>query len=102
MATKPKKASQKTRSYKHEKTKKRAKKEQQSSTETRKAKKKRRRRPLRRVFPIVVRLIFIAALCVGALILGAMVGYGILGEGEPKDILQKETWQHIIDIVTKE
>lgn len=65
-------------------------------------KKKRKRHPRRRAFPILLRIIVIAILCAGALLLGAMVGYGILGEGEAKDIFQVETWQHILDIVTKE
>ena len=53
-----------------------------------------------RMFPIWLRIILVAALIVGAAALGAMVGYGILGDGEPKDALKWETWQHILDIMS--
>jgi|SRR5699024_1797340 len=66
-----------------------------------KAEKKANKRPLRRIFPIWLRLIVIPLLCVAALLLGMMFGYGIIGDGNPKDALDMETWQHIIDIVRK-
>lgn len=55
----------------------------------------------RRIFPIWLRLIVILILCVVALIVGLIVGYGILGDGVPSDALKWETWQHIVDIVKK-
>ncbi|MFG6114093.1 DNA-directed RNA polymerase subunit beta [Halobacillus sp. MO56] len=57
--------------------------------------------PRRRIFPIWLRLIFITILCVVALIVGLMVGYGVLGEGQPLDVLKLETWEHIWNIATK-
>ena len=54
-----------------------------------------------RLFPILVRVIIVLALAGGSLILGLMVGYGIIGDGSPADALKKETWTHIIDIVTE-
>lgn len=66
-----------------------------------KAEKKANKRPVRRIFPIWLRLIVIPVLCAIALLLGAMVGYGVLGDGSPKDALRMDTWQHIIDIVNK-
>src|SRR5690606_38541741 len=53
-----------------------------------------------RLFPIWLRIILVLALVVLAAALGAMVGYGILGDGEPRDALKWETWQHIIDIMS--
>lgn len=64
--------------------------------------KKKFKKPRRRIFPIWLRLIVILILCCAALIAGAMVGYGVLGDGAPKDVLKRETWEHIIDIVVKE
>ncbi|HLR14194.1 MAG TPA: DNA-directed RNA polymerase subunit beta [Bacillota bacterium] len=79
------------------------KKENDGDESTRKGKRKiRKRRPVRRIFPIWARLIVFILLCGGALIIGLMIGYGVLGDGAPTDILKKDAWQHIIDIVKKE
>ncbi|RDW20570.1 DNA-directed RNA polymerase subunit beta [Oceanobacillus chungangensis] len=59
------------------------------------------KRPRLRMFPIWLRIIIVLTLAAAALVLGLMIGYGILGDGVPTDVLKKETWQHIIDIVTK-
>ncbi|GEN32043.1 lipopolysaccharide/colanic/teichoic acid biosynthesis glycosyltransferase [Cerasibacillus quisquiliarum] len=67
-----------------------------------KAAKQKTKRPRRRIFPIWLRLIVIAILAAAALIAGLMIGYGVLGDGDPKDAIKIETWQHIIDIVNKE
>ncbi|WP_033540897.1 DNA-directed RNA polymerase subunit beta [Planococcus sp. CAU13] len=53
-----------------------------------------------RMFPIWLRIILVIVLIVLAAALGAMVGYGVLGDGEPRDVLKWETWQHIIDIIS--
>ena len=55
-----------------------------------------------RLFPILIRLLLITALAAGSLVIGLMVGYGVIGDGNPSDALKKETWTHIIDIVTKD
>lgn len=60
------------------------------------------KRPRRRIFPIWLRIIVIVLLAVSALAAGLVVGYGVLGDGNPSDALKMETWQHIIDIVKKE
>lgn len=57
--------------------------------------------PRRRVFPIWLRLIVILILVILSLILGLIIGYGVIGDGSPMDVLKLETWQHIIDIVNK-
>jgi len=51
-----------------------------------------------RMFPIWLRLLLIILFFAGAAIAGLMVGYGVLGDGEPKDALKWETYQHMIDI----
>ncbi|MDG5471210.1 DNA-directed RNA polymerase subunit beta [Jeotgalibacillus sp. ET6] len=55
-----------------------------------------------RLLPIFVRVIIVVVLAAGCLLLGLMVGYGVIGDGNPQDALKKETWTHIMDIVTKD
>ncbi|WP_339148029.1 MULTISPECIES: DNA-directed RNA polymerase subunit beta [unclassified Sutcliffiella] len=55
-----------------------------------------------RLIPIWLRIIIILAVMAVAIIAGAMFGYGVLGGGDPMDVLNKETWQHILDLVKKE
>ncbi|MET0786639.1 MAG: DNA-directed RNA polymerase subunit beta [Paenisporosarcina sp.] len=52
-----------------------------------------------RLFPIWLRILLIIALMIGAIAAGVIIGYGYIGDGEPKDALKWETWQHILDIV---
>ncbi|WP_010099240.1 DNA-directed RNA polymerase subunit beta [Ornithinibacillus scapharcae] len=67
-----------------------------------KEEKRKNRKPRLRIFPIWARIIVVSVLSVIALAVGLMIGYGGLGDGEPRDALKWETWQHIIDIVKKE
>ncbi|MGI2327719.1 DNA-directed RNA polymerase subunit beta [Planococcus sp. YIM B11945] len=53
-----------------------------------------------RLIPIWLRIIIVLLLLAVAAILGVMVGYGIIGDGEPQDALKWETWQHILDIMS--
>ncbi|MFC3040425.1 DNA-directed RNA polymerase subunit beta [Virgibacillus xinjiangensis] len=55
--------------------------------------------PRRRVFPIWLRIIVVILLAAIALIAGLMIGYSVLGDGNPLEILRAETWEHIYDIV---
>ncbi|QHE53772.1 DNA-directed RNA polymerase subunit beta [Pontibacillus sp. HMF3514] len=55
----------------------------------------------RRILPIWLRIIIVLVICAVALLAGLMIGYGIIGDGNPTDALKIDTWQHIIDIVTK-
>ena len=52
-----------------------------------------------RLFPIWLRIILVAVLLAGAVAGGLMFGYGFLGDGEAKNALKWDTWQHIIDIL---
>lgn len=51
-----------------------------------------------RMFPIWLRILLVILFFAGAAMAGLMVGYGVLGDGEPKDALKWDTYQHIIDI----
>lgn len=53
-----------------------------------------------RLFPIWLRIILVLVLLVLAAVLGVMVGYGMIGDGEPSDALKWETWQHILDLMS--
>ena len=51
-----------------------------------------------RMFPIWLRILLVILILAGAAIAGLMFGYGVLGNGEPKDALNWDTYQHIFDI----
>lgn len=53
-----------------------------------------------RLIPIWIRVILIILLFVGVAVIGLRVGYGTIGDGNPADVFKKETWTHIVDIVT--
>ncbi|CDQ18850.1 DNA-directed RNA polymerase subunit beta [Halobacillus karajensis] len=55
----------------------------------------------RRVLPIWLRIIFVLLFSVAALLIGLMVGYGVIGDGNPTNALKMDTWQHIWNIVMK-
>ncbi|MDL4838875.1 DNA-directed RNA polymerase subunit beta [Aquibacillus rhizosphaerae] len=61
---------------------------------------KRKNKPkIRRVFPIWLRIVVVIVLSFAALLAGLMVGYGILGGGNPTDALNFDTWEKIIKLV---
>ncbi|WP_461201734.1 DNA-directed RNA polymerase subunit beta [Anoxybacillus sp. TBDG-1] len=60
------------------------------------------RRPRRRLIPIWLRLLIVFCLITISTLVGAMVGYGMLGDGKPFDALKPATWQHIIDLIEKQ
>ena len=53
-----------------------------------------------RMFPIWLRIVIVLLLIVVAAALGSMIGYGVIGDGNARDALKWETWQHIIDIMS--
>jgi flagellar basal body-associated protein FliL len=55
-----------------------------------------------RLIPIWLRIIIVLILLAVSIMLGAMFGYGVMGGGEAKDIFEKSTWTHILDLVNKE
>lgn len=54
-----------------------------------------------RLLPIWLRVLLIVVLMGISVIAGLVVGYGVIGSGNPEDALDKSTWQHIIDLVEK-
>lgn len=52
-----------------------------------------------RMIPIWLRMILITLLLALVIFIGLRVGYGYLGDGNPSDVLKKETWLHIVDII---
>ncbi len=52
-----------------------------------------------RLFPIWLRLVIVVLLLFIAACSGLMIGYGVIGDGEPVDALKWGTWQHILDII---
>ncbi|MCM3714320.1 DNA-directed RNA polymerase subunit beta [Halalkalibacter oceani] len=63
---------------------------------------KSRRRPRLRLIPIWLRILLSIVLIGGSLLLGLIVGYGVIGDGDPADALKPETWYHILDIIRGE
>lgn len=54
-----------------------------------------------RLLPIWLRLIIIACLIVFMVIIGALIGYSVIGGGHPLDVFKISTWTHIVDIVNQ-
>lgn len=52
-----------------------------------------------RILPIYVRVLLVILLLIVVTIIGLRIGYGYMGDGNPNDVLKKETWTHIIDII---
>ena len=52
-----------------------------------------------RMIPILLRIILVIALLAVVIIVGLRIGYGTIGDGNPSDVLKKETWVHIVDII---
>lgn len=76
------------------------KEEQEQSREAKRKKARREKKRLKvRVVPIWLRLLIIIILCAAALVGGAMIGYGIIGKGNPMDVFNRHTWTHIRDII---
>lgn len=68
----------------------------------RKEARKKNRIPRKRLFPIPLRIIIVLLLAGLALIIGLMIGYGVFGGENPTEVLEIETWQHIVDLVITE
>lgn len=52
-----------------------------------------------RIIPIWLRIVLVLILFFIAAMAGLMIGFGIIGGGEPLDALKWETYQHILDIL---
>jgi hypothetical protein len=52
--------------------------------------------------PVVSTLMRVLIFLLLAIILfsaGLMVGYGVLGDGNPKLVFEKQTWEHILNFI---
>jgi hypothetical protein len=76
--------------------------ERQEEKQTEQPTKRRWRWQRTRLIPIWLRLIIVIVLMVISTAAGAMIGYGVIGNGKPLDVLKPSTWQHIVDIVKKD
>ncbi len=52
-----------------------------------------------RLFPIWLRIILVLVLLVITALLGAIIGYSVIGDGATIELFKKETWTHITDII---
>ncbi|OLO42429.1 hypothetical protein BTR23_03550 [Alkalihalophilus pseudofirmus] len=68
--------------------------------EERNKNRKKRKKERIRIVPIWLRLFIVILLCGVSLVAGLMVGFGVIGNGTPTEILQRETWEHIMNIIS--
>jgi DNA-directed RNA polymerase subunit beta len=54
-----------------------------------------------RLIPIWLRILLLVIFTGVFMVAGAALGYGVLGNGDPGDVLKGSTWTHIIDLVEK-
>lgn len=54
-----------------------------------------------RLIPIWLRIVLLVIFTGVFMIAGAAIGYGVLGDGNPGDVLKGSTWTHIIELVEK-
>ncbi|WP_247747108.1 DNA-directed RNA polymerase subunit beta [Alkalihalobacillus sp. BA299] len=69
-------------------------------TREERTKRKKRRKERVRLVPVWLRLFIVILLCGLSLVGGLMFGYGVVGEGIPTDVLKRETWEHIVKIIS--
>ncbi|MBT2642981.1 DNA-directed RNA polymerase subunit beta [Bacillus sp. ISL-41] len=55
-----------------------------------------------RLIPIWLRIMIVILLLAASVVLGAMFGYAVMGSGKAKDVFEKSTWTHIMDLVNRE
>ncbi|WP_226581377.1 DNA-directed RNA polymerase subunit beta [Halobacillus litoralis] len=106
MATDPKSKGKKLNKEQEGKAKGNTREKQKSVNNDKSSKKPERKENVskkgrRRILPIWLRIILVLLFSAIALLIGLMVGYGVLGDGNPTDALNLDTWKHIWNIVTK-
>ncbi|MED1862674.1 DNA-directed RNA polymerase subunit beta [Fictibacillus nanhaiensis] len=75
---------------------------QEKETSSKEEKKQWYQRRTKRSFPIWLRLLLLVCGIIVCFAVGTMVGYGVIGDGKPMNVFEKETWTHIIDLVEKD
>jgi len=51
---------------------------------------------IRGIFSFLFKVIFVLLLIAVMFIIGAMVGYGVIGDGDPMAIFEPELWEHLL------
>ncbi|MDX8047613.1 DNA-directed RNA polymerase subunit beta [Gracilibacillus sp. S3-1-1] len=54
---------------------------------------------VRRLIPVWAKVLIVVVLSLFALMLGLIIGFSVLGDGDALDVLRLETWQHIWDFI---
>ncbi|MDN5371354.1 MAG: hypothetical protein PWR19_400 [Carnobacterium sp.] len=53
------------------------------------------------IVTFVLKILLVIILIALVFVVGAMIGYGVLGDGNPFAVFEKETWVHIFSYFTK-
>lgn len=53
----------------------------------------------RSIMLMILRIVIVILILVVAAVIGAMVGYGVIGDGKMLDVLKLSTWTHVFDIM---
>ncbi|UQW97770.1 DNA-directed RNA polymerase subunit beta [Rummeliibacillus sp. G93] len=53
----------------------------------------------RGILSIGIRILIVVVLLAIAVIAGAMIGYGVIGDGNPFGVFKPETWEHVFDLM---
>ena len=53
------------------------------------------------IVTFVLKILLVIILIALAFVVGAMICYGVLGDGNPFAVFEKETWVHIFSYFTK-
>lgn len=51
------------------------------------------------VFSTLLRVLIFLLLAIILFSAGLMVGYGVIGDGNPKLVFEKQTWEHILNFI---
>ena len=51
--------------------------------------------------PIWLRFLLLCSISFVAVLGGAVIGYGLVGDGSPLDALRFDTWKHIVDLIVQ-
>jgi len=77
--------------------------EQRTKKETTESDKGRKPKKIRiRLIPVWAKFLIVIVLIFLFFMIGTMIGYGVLGDGSPRDAWKKSTWDHLFDLVNKE
>ncbi|EOH98873.1 hypothetical protein UAY_02142 [Enterococcus moraviensis ATCC BAA-383] len=51
----------------------------------------------RYIIVTLLKVLVVIALVIILFVAGTMIGYGVVGGGNPKDVFKEEIWAHILD-----